>query len=148
MSKISFVESIDGTRLFSFHRHDYKDYIDDKGNYMSIDGGFDYNKYAVDSTGEYSWLRTLPISEVINDIREQYKWTQVLDANGDPLDEVRTVLLKDMEDVHIASVLQMLIDTSESEEDTTIIDTKLKAVIIIFLAELKLRLTKPKIANG
>lgn len=38
--KINYVENKNG-KLFSFHRHDYKDNIDDEDNYIMIDGGFD-----------------------------------------------------------------------------------------------------------
>jgi hypothetical protein len=32
----------DGTKLQSFHRHDYKEYVDKNGETYMVDGGFDY----------------------------------------------------------------------------------------------------------
>jgi len=64
--KIGYVENKNG-KLFSFSVHDYKDNEDSEGNYVMIDGGFEYNRYS----GE---LKEDEIKNLISDIRETFIW--------------------------------------------------------------------------
>lgn len=64
--KINYVENKNG-KLFSFYRHDYKENTDDEGNYIMIDGGFDYHRYS----GE---LKSGEIKDIMPEIREQFMW--------------------------------------------------------------------------
>lgn len=72
--KIAYVENKNG-KLFSFYTHDYKDNEDNEGNYVMIDGGFDYYRYS----GE---LKEDEIKDLMSDIREQFTWGQNYDENN------------------------------------------------------------------
>lgn len=95
---IGYVENKNG-KLFSFHRRDFKENIDDENNYIMIDGGFDYNKFS----GE---LKTDNISNLMNNIREQFTWGKNYDENNKRLSQTEYLLLKDMNTSHIAGVLR------------------------------------------
>lgn len=76
--KIPYVENKNG-KLFSFSRHDYKDNIDDEGNYVMIDGfGSGYVRYS----GE---LKYDEISNILPFIRESFVWGKNFDKNGNIL---------------------------------------------------------------
>jgi hypothetical protein len=105
--KIHFLECLDKHKLFSFYRHDYRDYRDKKGNYYSLDGGNSYQKFSHPHIGKH---KTHPIKEdeigkLIKDIREQFTWGQNYAKNGRMLKKTKYILLKDLTTDHIIGIL-------------------------------------------
>lgn len=120
---IKYLKCPDGTKLFSFYRHDYKQHED-----SFIDGGFDYFRYG---NGE---LIHSDVSTVINDIREQFYWGVNYDKDGIQLPTTIPTLLKDLETSHIINILDYKINsmgTDNMNQNLIILD--------IFVNELKLR---------
>lgn len=140
MSKINYIENKDGTKLFSFYRHDYREYTDKEGNFMFIDGGVDYIRYSVDE--ENSWLTEAEISDVIQDIREQYKWGVNYDKNMNKLPETKYVLLKDLDTTHIFNIITYILNRIPK-----IINYNNKVTIEVFVEELKYRHSQGKIIS-
>ena len=133
--KINYVEHSDGTKLFSFFRHDYKKYSKDDETIM-IDGGIDYTRFS-------GKIKEKEIKDLIKDVREQFTWGQNYDKNNVRLNKTNYILLKDMTTGHIINVLLYFTQGIGGEVDT--IDknrtvTKQWFVIHeIFLQELKFR---------
>jgi hypothetical protein len=140
MSEINYIENKDGTKLFSFYRHDYKEYTDKEGNFMMIDGGMDYIRYSVDE--ENSWLNEAEISDVIQDIREQYKWGRNYDKNMNKLLKTEYILLKDLDTEHIFNIITYILNKIPK-----IINYNNKMTIEIFVEELKYRYSQGKIIS-
>jgi len=103
--KINYIESVDGTKLFSFTRHDYKEYTDKEGNYMMIDGGSDYTRYSCDPKGISSKLINSTVKDSIKDIREQFKWGRNYDKDMNKLPQTEWVLLKELDEHHIKAII-------------------------------------------
>ena len=140
MSEINYIENKDGTKLFSFYRHDYKEYTDKEGNFMMIDGGMDYIRYSVDE--ENSWLNEAEISDVIQDIREQYKWGRNYDKNMNKLLKTEYILLKDLDTEHIFNIITYILNKIPK-----IINYNNKMTIEVFVEELKYRYSKGTIIS-
>ena len=128
---ISYVEHSDGTKLFSFNRHDFKEYKTDD-EYIMIDGGFDYTRFSCPNKNQ---LKTGKISDLISDIREQFKWGRNYNARGKLLKTTEYALLKDLTTDHIFGILQYMAE----KLDTTDINDQFKAISLIFIAELQYR---------
>lgn len=123
---IHYVENKNG-KLFSFFRHDYKENTDDEGNYIMIDGGFEYKHYS----GE---LKTGTIEELISEIREQFTWGQNYDENNNRLPKTKYILLKNLTTSHIVGILLYM-------TEKTLTDVLVKKIYsLIFLNELKYRI--------
>lgn len=137
--KINYVENKNG-KLFSFHRHDYKDNIDDEDNYIMIDGGFD--DY-IRCSGE---LKSGEIKDLMPEIREQFTWGQNYDENNNKLPETIYRPLKDLTSSHITGIIRYLIDRMTINEEFNIycIGQQTKAFLIIFTYELENRLKNGK----
>ena len=105
--KINYVENKNG-KLFSFSVHDYKDNEDSEGNYVMIDGGFEYNRYS----GE---LKEDEIKNLISDIRETFIWGKNYDENNNRLPKTEWILLKDMTTSHISGVLRYFTEQLKDE---------------------------------
>jgi hypothetical protein len=103
--KIQYVESSDGTKLFSFTIHDYKDYTDKDGNYMMIDWGSNYIRYSCDPKGISSKLINSTVKDSIKDIREHFKWGRNYDKDMNKLPQTEWVLLKDLDLDHIKAII-------------------------------------------
>lgn len=95
------IRTPDGTLLTSFHRHDYKTYIDTVSNetYM-VDGGCEYlrrnvNKHPALVTSKYS-------DDKHEEIREGFYWG-TRGVNGDKHLEYKP--LKDLDTSHIEAIL-------------------------------------------
>ena len=127
--KIGYVENKNG-KLFSFSVHDYKDDEDNEGNYIMIDGGFEYNRYS----GE---LKEDEIKNLISDIRETFTWGQNYDENNNRLLKTEYILLKDMTTSHISGVLRFFTEILKPEQT---ISKDWIAYHLIFLYELENRL--------
>lgn len=127
--KIGYVENKNG-KLFSFSVHDYKDDEDNEGNYIMIDGGFDYYRYSGD-------LKEDEIKNLMSDIRETFTWGQNYDENNVRLLETKYVLLKDLTTSHISGILRYF---TERLQIGSILDKQWIAIHLIFLYELENRL--------
>lgn len=127
--KIGYVENKNG-KLFSFSVHDYKDDEDNEGNYIMIDGGFDYYRYSGD-------LKEDEIKNLMSDIRETFTWGQNYDENNVKLSETKHVLLKDLTISHISGILRYF---TERLQIGSILDKQWIAIHLIFLYELENRL--------
>lgn len=127
--KIGYVENKNG-KLFSYSVHDYKDNEDSEGNYVMIDGGFEYNRYS----GE---LKEDEIKNLISDIRETFIWGKNYDENNNRLLKTEYILLKDMTTSHISGVLRFFTEILKPEQT---ISKDWIAYHLIFLYELENRL--------
>lgn len=127
--KIGYVENKNG-KLFSFSVHDYKDDEDNEGNYIMIDGGFDYYRYSGD-------LKEDEIKNLMSDIRETFTWGQNYDENNVKLSETKHVLLKDLTTSHISGILRYFTERLRPEQS---ISKDWIAIHLIFLYELENRL--------
>lgn len=101
--QINYIEQ-NGKKLFSFGRHDYKEFED--GSF--IDGGLDY----IRTNTEVKHDR---IKNLIEDIREQFVWTSVLDKNNELLEKPIKRLLKDMSNDHIKNTTRYLKNKIENQ---------------------------------
>lgn len=125
---IDYVENKNG-KLFSFHRHDCKQDTDDEGNYVMIDGGFEYSRHS-------GKLKTDTIKNLMSDIREKFIWGQNYDENNNKLPQTIYKPLKDLTTSHITGILRYFTERL-SEEPVT---REWKSINLIFLYELENRL--------
>lgn len=95
----------DGTYLVSSNTHDYKAHTGANGTYYAVDGGYDYLKRvgAFKQSEELSTFSDTPFLEA----REKLIWGSY-GKSGD--EELHYIRLKDMEEEHIANVIQYLKD--------------------------------------
>lgn len=89
----------DGTRMQSYHRHDYKTYTDKNGKEYMIDGGTDYVRSSANGdevymtiTNEDSWIL----------IRENFHWGTRGKNGKQPL---QWKPLKSLDSEHIEAIL-------------------------------------------
>lgn len=66
------IKTPDGTILQSFHRHDYKTYVDANGHEYMVDGGLDYLRRTIPDAA-YSEL-SLTLRNSFDEIREGFHW--------------------------------------------------------------------------
>lgn len=98
--KIKYLDCDGRAKLFSFHRHAYREItIDDK--FYMIDGGFDYIRSSVN--GE---IKEDEISNLISDIRKSFTWGQNYDKNHKRLSKTIYKKLKDLDTDHIINILK------------------------------------------
>ena len=137
--KINYVENKNG-KLFSFHRHDYKDNIDDEDNYIMIDGGFD--DY-IRCSGE---LKPGEIKDLMPEIREQFKWGNNFDENNNRLYKTIFKKLEELDIRHINNIIEYLLEkgSSKDEENNFVYRKQIMAYILIFIYELQNRLNNGK----
>ncbi len=108
------VQTPDGHYLISSHRHDHQSYVDQNGHTYMVDGGYDYIRRQApigqDGKPMYESL-VLHSDSPFEEVREKLLWG-TYGRNGDqPLSYVR---LKDMEENHIANVIQMIREDSSN----------------------------------
>jgi len=127
--KICYVENKNG-KLFSFDRHDYKENTDDEGNFIMIDGGFDYNRYS-------GTLKEDNIKDLMSDIRNQFTWRQNYDVNNNKLPKTEYKLFKDLSTSHISSIVKYFIEKLKPE---SVISKEWLSIHLIFCYELENRL--------
>jgi hypothetical protein len=127
--KISYVENNNG-KLFSFSRHNYKENKDNDGNYVMIDGGFDYNRYS-------GRLKEGEIKDLMEDIRNQFTWGQNYDENNNKLPKTEYRLLKDLSISHISGIIRYFIEKLQPE---SVISKNWLSIHLIFCYELENRL--------
>lgn len=96
----------DGTILNSRHRHDYVSYTDSNGNWSFLDGGLEgYIRHSgnLEPLCVYS-------TDPHEKIRDNFEWTSY-GRNGD--EELHYILLKNLTDEHIASIIRTQTHLSE-----------------------------------
>ena len=136
--KINYVENKNG-KLFSFHRHDYKENTDAYDNYINIDGGFDYVRYS----GE---LKQGEIKDLMPEIREQFKWGNNFNENNNRLPKTIFKKLEELDIRHINNIIEYLLEkgSSKDEENNFVYRKQIMAYILIFIYELQNRLNNGK----
>ena len=132
--KIRYVENKNG-KLFSFHRHDFKENTDDEGNFILIDGGFDYSRVV-------GKLEEDTIYDLMPEIREVFIWGQNYDEFDNRLPETIYKPLKDLTTSHIASILRYFTELLADKASDLVITATNQwiAVHLIFIYELENRL--------
>lgn len=132
--KINYVENKNG-KLFSFHRHDFKENTDSSDNYIFIDCGFEYSRYS----GE---LKEVEIKDLMSEIREQFVWGQNYNEKNERLPETIYKPLKDLTTSHISGIIRYILEKSTwNEEEQYFIQSKqIMAYLLIFTYELENRL--------
>lgn len=103
----SFLITPDGTKLQSYHRHDYKTHTDKNGEEYMIDGGLDYVRTSVNKEPANHFRITMAWPHPVR--RESFHWGSYGKQGNEPL---HWIALKDMEPDHIKAVL--IIKPSES----------------------------------
>lgn len=92
-----------GERLVSWHRHDYKTFEAGSDFYM-IDGGqTDYVRYS--QPEDWDGLRSEPIEDCIDWVREEFTWTKRYDKDMNLLPEPVTSKLKDLTHGHLCALV-------------------------------------------
>tara|TARA_Y100000310_G_scaffold227068_1_gene229273 strand:+ start:10444 stop:10872 length:429 start_codon:yes stop_codon:yes gene_type:complete len=112
-SKILLVNKIicpDGTVLESRHRYDFVGHVQADGREYFVDGGLEYQRIGY-SDKEYIDC-TCYSDDPIEKIREHFTWVSYSDKHGEPLDEPKWTLLKDITDEH----LQALVKWTEDDD--------------------------------
>lgn len=94
------IKTPDGTILQSFHRHDYKTYIDKNGLEYMVDGGNDYIRRIV--TEEPYQEMSVTVSHPFEEIREAFHWGT---RGRDGKDPLTWKALKDLSTDHIEAIL-------------------------------------------
>lgn len=102
MTIASFIITPDGTKLQSFHRHDYKTHKDAvTGEEYMIDGGTDYQRTNVNKVPAEAYLITMDDPHHLR--RHNFHWGSYGKDGKQPL---RWIALEDMETDHILAVLK------------------------------------------
>ena len=111
------IQTPDGTILESFHRHDYKSHIDSVNNHVyAVDGGHDYlrrfgppgyKELTVHDDGDHETRR--------NNLR----WGQNFDKEGNKLPETKWVLVKDLTDSHLDGIINYLDKYTTRDPEST-----------------------------
>lgn len=133
-------------KLFSFYRHDYQVWEDSEKNHYMIDGGISSDP---SSYGRYSrpnikdGLQEDEISNLIQDIREQFTWGKNYDKDKNRLPKTKYALLKNLETGHIFGILKYFTEKLDIQENILVdintdkpIEISWKIIHLIFLEEL------------
>ena len=133
--KINYVENKNG-KLFSFHRHDFKENTDSSDNYIFIDGGFENH---IRCSGE---LKQGEIKDLMPDIRNIFTWGQNYNEKNERLPETIYKPLKDLTTSHISGIIRFILEKStwNEEEQYFIQGKQIMAILLIFTYELENRL--------
>lgn len=133
--KINYVENKNG-KLFSFHRHDFKENTDSSDNYIFIDGGFENH---IRCSGE---LKQGEIKDLMPDIRNIFTWGQNYNEKNERLPETIYKPLKDLTTSHISGIIRYILEKStwNEEEQYFIQGKQIMAILLIFTYELENRL--------
>lgn len=134
--KINYVENKNG-KLFSFHRHDFKENTDSSDNYIFIDGGIGegYTIYSGD-------LKQGEIKDLMPDIRNIFTWGQNYNEKNERLPETIYKPLKDLTTSHISGIIRYILEksTCNEQEQYFIHGKQIMAILLIFTYELENRL--------
>jgi len=96
--KIHYIIGDDGNKLFSFSQHDFQ-----MNGTAFIDGGFDY----IRTNREIQYAE---ISDIIEDIRKQFKWISLYDINKNRRKVPVRYVLYELNTEHILNIIEHLID--------------------------------------
>lgn len=97
----SFIITPDGTKLQSFHRHDYKTHKDANGETYMIDGGLDYQRGTVNKAPARSRIITMDHAHWLR--REHFHWGTRGKDGQQPL---TWKPLKDLDTDHIEAIMK------------------------------------------
>ena len=97
----SFIITPDGTKLQSFHVHDFKTHADKNGEQYMIDGGTEYQHGSVNK--EPAEVRLVTMDDPHHLRRKHFHWGSYGKDGKQPL---RWIALEDMETEHINAVLE------------------------------------------
>lgn len=123
---ITYLKQSNGSKLFSFHRHDFK--IGENGTF--IDGGFDYTRF----NGE---LGEDTVENLIGDIRQQFVWGAIYEKDGKTLRD--HTVYKSLQDLDTDHIISILIYFTNRVKNDTVMSIQWKIFHLIFLNELKYR---------
>lgn len=90
----------DGTKLVSYHRHDYKEHTQEDGKEYFIDGG-GKPYYRSGGTDGGAIVRTIKYTDPHYIVRRYFKWTSNLDKDGNLLESPVTKTLDKLDDSHV-----------------------------------------------
>lgn len=130
--KIKYLDCRGKKKLFSLHQHDYRTWEDEDGNFYMIDGGEDYQRYSHPDMAELSFgvIKEDKIENVIEDLREQFKWGKNHDKSGNRLPKTEFVLVKELSNEHIISIIKHIYEKGITNSRS----------VFVMLAELRYRL--------
>jgi hypothetical protein len=94
------IRTPDGTILQSFHRHDYKTYVDKNGQEYMVDGGNDYIRRIV-AEEPYEEL-SVTLRHPYEEIREAFHWGT---RGRDGKEPLSWKALRDLSTEHIEAIL-------------------------------------------
>jgi hypothetical protein len=98
------IKTPDGTILTSYHRHDYKRYLDKNGEYYEVDGG---NCYFSRSINIIPYEEMYVLDDGTFETRRNFMhWGQNYDKNNKLLKETKWTPIKDLTSDHICSILR------------------------------------------
>lgn len=119
------IQTPDGTILQSFHRHDYKEYVDANGETYMIDGGIDYRRGFVnkESAKDVSIYTDDPF-----EIKRTAKLWGTYGKNGD--EPLRWISVSEMEDSHIEKLLEPQMYVKPQIKEILILEQKYRVEII------------------
>ena len=92
----------DGTMLQSYHRHDYKTYIDENGKEYMIDGGLEYQRTNIHDDAPHTDACVYD-TDPHTEIREAFHWGSYGKGGDQPLKRIK---LSEMSNNHIEAILQ------------------------------------------
>jgi hypothetical protein len=94
----------DGTYLRSYHRHDYKEYLDKvSGEIYIVDGGYDYLRRSLNTTPAKSM--DVYLSDPFEIIREAFVWKSY-GKDGEHIPHGIYICLCEMDTEHIHAILE------------------------------------------
>lgn len=94
----------DGTYLRSYHRHDYKEYLDKvSGEIYIVDGGYDYLRRSLNTTPAISM--DVYLSDPFEIIREAFVWKSY-GKDGEHIPHGIYICLCEMDTEHIHAILE------------------------------------------
>jgi hypothetical protein len=91
----------DGTMLQSYHRHDYKTYIDENGKEYMIDGGLEYQRTNIHDDAPHANASVYD-TDPHDVIREAFHWGTYGKSGDQPLKRIK---LSEMSNNHIEAIL-------------------------------------------
>ena len=90
----------DGTKIVSYHRHDYKEYIDKNGKTYFVDGGKDYLRRSNNGDEKDTSITS---KDKFKKIRKVLEWGT---RGKDGKSKLRYVKLKNLDTDHIKAILE------------------------------------------
>ena len=148
--KIQYVICPDQKKIFSWYRHDYKTHTTEKGEFCMFDGGASSCPEGYSRYGGSAKPESAEISEIIEDIRQDFQWGKNYDADNNRLPTTEYILLKNLSTDHIIAILKYFTEKLQAKQVMT---DSWKIKHLIFLEELAFRfknniLCREKIEKG